>query len=106
MKYNVQQPIIELEIDPTKYNEDQDVKDFMKKKSQALAEAKEALDQKFELSSEQNKILKQVAKKSTEVKERVGVDGRKMGFDDFKTIETAMVKLEERLLPDIRKQQR
>jgi len=48
--------------------------------------------------------LKQISKKSAEVKARVGEDGRKMGFEDFKLIETAMVKLEERVLPDLRDQ--
>ena len=49
-------------------------------------------------------MLKSIAKKSNEVKARVGEDGKKMGFDDFKAIETAMVKLEERLLPEVRNQ--
>ena len=47
--------------------------------------------------------MKQVAKKSNEVKQRVGEDGKKMGFEDFKAIETTMVKLEERLLTEMRK---
>lgn len=52
MKYHVQQPILELEIDAGKFANDQDVQDFMKKKSKALAEAKEALNKKFELEPE------------------------------------------------------
>ena len=78
------------------------MKDFAKSKAEQLAKARQALSDKFELSAEQKKVLKQVAKKSNEVKERVGLEGRNMGFDDFKVIETTMVKLEERLLHEIR----
>ena len=50
--------------------------------------------------------MKQVAKKTAEISKRVGVEGKDMGFDDFKVIETTIFKLEERLLPQLRETQR
>lgn len=82
------------------------MKDFETRRSEELKKAKEELERKFELDSEQKKVLKQVAKKVSEIKTKVGEDGRKMGFEEFKTIETTMVKLEDRLLPELRGQQR
>ena len=98
---------MESAIEAADFSEDQDVKDFIAEKGLALKQARADIEKKFELDSEQKKVLKQIAgKKVDDVKVKIGESGEKMGFDEFKVIETTMTKLEERLLPELRSQQR
>ena len=50
--------------------------------------------------------MKAVAKKAADIRAKIGTDGEKMGFDEFKVIETTIVKLEEKMLPGMREGQR
>ena len=47
-----------------------------------------------------------MASKVGKVKKDIGESGENMGFDDFKIIETCIVKLEERLLADLQAEQK
>lgn len=48
------------------------------------------------------RILKQVASKAGKLKKGVSEGGANMGFDEFKLIETVIVKLEQRLVEDLK----
>lgn len=63
-------------------------------------------DKQFELDEEQQRILKKTTQKAGQPKRDIGTEGEKMGFDEFKMIETCIVRLEERLLDELRDDQR
>ena len=47
--------------------------------------------------------MKQVSNKAGKIdKAKIGEQGEKMGFDEFKIIETCIFRLEERLLSDLK----
>lgn len=106
MKYKIQLPVFEQNISEAKFKADKDVTDFALKLQDEIVKVKKQVDKKFELTDDQKQQLKQVTKKSQDVKKRVGENGKDMGFDDFKAIETSIFKLEERLLTDQRVDQR
>ena len=72
----------------------------------AMSQARIAHEKQFDLSDDQTKQLKQVASKVGNVSKKIGEGGENMGFDDFKVIETCIVKLEERLLSDLKAEQK
>lgn len=72
----------------------------------AMSQARIAHEKQFDLSDDQTKQLKQVASKVGKVSKKIGEGGENMGFDDFKVIETCIVKLEERLLSDLKAEQK
>ena len=102
MKYKIQLPIFEQAIAEAKFMGDKDVIDYVNKLTDELSKVKDEHDKKFELDSDQKQQLKQATKKAKEVGARIGENGKDMGFDDFKAIETSIFKLEERLLNDMR----